>query len=142
MEEMYVVTEERGYSICYNVFEGVLSECEDWMKIHTQPHPLNKNIFISKDKEDCDGNGNPYTYVINETKEIWLLETTTGGSPSASITYYEQFASKEEAEKAQASFREEEDEKEEDHPEWWHRSRLFEIAESDLEYWLSRSGRQ
>ena len=78
----------------------------------------------------------------NENKEYWILETTTGGSPSASITYYEQFPSEEEAKKAQSSFEEEEYKKECDYPEWWHRSRVFETCEEDLEYWLSRSGQQ
>lgn len=77
-----------------------------------------------------------------EEKSIYMVSETTGGSPSASVTYYYPFSTPEEAEREQASFEEDQNQLELDHADYWHRSRLFEIAESDLEYWLSRSGRQ
>ena len=75
-------------------------------------------------------------------ESIYMVEETTGGSPSASITYYKNFKTPEEAEDEQAEFENKQEELEEDNANYWHRSKLFEIAESDLEYWLSKSGQQ
>lgn len=63
--KVYVI-ENRGCDINYVVFSGTLRECNEWMRKNTIPHPLNGDIFISLYDEDVNGNGDPFTYTIEE----------------------------------------------------------------------------
>ena len=65
MKEFKIV-ENRGYGIRYDVITGNYSHCIDWLNYNTVEHPNNSNIRISKLEDDINGNGDYFTYTIEE----------------------------------------------------------------------------
>ena len=65
-KKVFVVIEDRGCGIKYNVIIGSYRECIEWINYNTNPHPLNNSIRISKNEDDINGNGDYFTYTIEE----------------------------------------------------------------------------
>lgn len=66
---VFNVIEERGCGIRYTVFSGSLDDCQTWMALNTKEHPNNPDIRVHFDDEFVNGNGDPFTYTIEENKE-------------------------------------------------------------------------
>lgn len=63
---MNKIVEHRGYGIDYTIFTGTAEDCEIWMFLNTREHPNNKELRISILDSDVNGNGEPFTYTIEE----------------------------------------------------------------------------
>lgn len=63
------IVEDRGGDIKYIVFIGDLDDCEVWMALNTKEHPNNPSIRIHFDDTFVNGNGDPFTYTIEEEEE-------------------------------------------------------------------------
>lgn len=60
------VIEDRGYGVKYTIFSGSLDDCQIWMHLNTKEHPSNPDIRIHIDEENVNGNGEPFTYTVEE----------------------------------------------------------------------------
>lgn len=60
------VVEHRGGDIKYVIFTGSYDDCYVWMFLNTKEHPSNKDIKIHIDEDNVNGNGDPFTYTIEE----------------------------------------------------------------------------
>ena len=60
------VIEHRGAGINYTIFTGTEEDCNIWMFLNTKEHPSNPDIRISILDSDVNGNGEPFTYTIEE----------------------------------------------------------------------------
>lgn len=65
----YNVVENRGCDVKYIIFSGDSNDCEIWMALNTKNHPNNPEIKIHIDDENVNGNGDPFTYTIEEEEE-------------------------------------------------------------------------
>lgn len=65
MKEFRVI-ENRGDDIKHVIFAGSEEECNIWMFYNTKEHPSNPDIRISILKRDVNGNGEPFTYTVEE----------------------------------------------------------------------------
>lgn len=67
--KMFKVVENRGHDIRYDVMTGSKSQCIDWFNHKTIAHPNNPDIRISTDEENVNGNGDYFTYTIEECND-------------------------------------------------------------------------
>ena len=58
------VVEYRGKDICYAVYSGTYKECLDFLNKNYDGYPLNEGVWLSRDKDDVNGGGWPFTYEI------------------------------------------------------------------------------
>lgn len=64
--KMFKVVENRGHDIRYDIMTGSKSQCIDWLNHNTVAHPNNPDIRISIDENNVNGNGDYFTYTIEE----------------------------------------------------------------------------
>lgn len=64
----FSIIEDRGCGIRYTIISGTYTDCVNWMDKNTIPSPLNNAIRISINADDVNGNGDPFTYTIEEEK--------------------------------------------------------------------------
>lgn len=63
------VIEDRGHGIRYVMFSGSYNDCCTWIKTNCREHCLNAAMLVSNDDNDVNGNGDYFTYTIEEDEE-------------------------------------------------------------------------